>query len=402
MSLNLALAEKIYQANPGQKLSMNDLLEYFITRGAMRVSDLHLKAGSPPTYRVDGHLQHLKGDPLDAATMQAFAAAMLSEANLARLKQDGAVDASYMTEKLQFRFNCFTDNDGLAIAVRALESRIQPVENLGFPNQVWRDILDKQQGLVLVTGITGAGKSTTIASLIDRILREQAVRVITLEDPIEYRIPPHQGLISQREIGRDCGSFERGLRDALREDPDVIFVGEMRDRESASWTLTAAETGHLVFSTLHTRDARGTVTRLLDMFPSNQQDEIASQISLGLRYVICQKLVPLASGQGRVAAMEILNNTYAVGNLIRTGKVEQMYSQIQTRTKDIPAERMITAERHLALLVQTGKVTQAEATSWANDPQSFADEMSRIDSEALTNSPPPPQPPPAQGKKEKW
>jgi twitching motility protein PilT len=252
--------------------------------------------------------------------------------------------------------------------------------------------------LVLVMGITGAGKSTTIASLIDRILREQAVRVITLEDPIEYRIPAHQGLISQREIGRDSGSFERGLRDALREDPDVIFVGEMRDRESASWTLTAAETGHLVFSTLHTRDARGTVTRLLDMFPSNQQDEIASQVSLGLRYVICQKLVPLASGQGRVAAMEILNNTYAVANLIRTGKVEQMYSQIQTRTKDIPSERMITAERHLALLVQTGKITQAEATSWANDPQSFADEMSRIESEALSGSPPPP---PA-GRKEKW
>ena len=396
-----SLTEKLYQANPGQKLSMNDLLEYFITRGAMRVSDLHLKAGSPPTYRVDGHLQRLKGDPLDAATMQAFAAAMLSEANLARLQQDGAVDASYMTERLQFRFNCFHDNDGVAIAIRALESRIIAVENLGFPNQVWRDILNKQQGLVLVTGITGAGKSTTIASLIDRILREQPVRVITLEDPIEYRIQPHQGLISQREIGRDCGSFERGLRDALREDPDVIFVGEMRDRESAAWTLTAAETGHLVFSTLHTRDARGTITRLLDMFPSNQQDEIASQISLGLRYVICQKLVPRADGQGRVAAMEILNNSYAVGNLIRTGKVEQMYSQIQTRTKDIPSERMITAERHLALLVQSGTITQAEAETWANDPLTFIDEMTRIQADAPRDDMPP-LPPPPSGKKEKW
>jgi twitching motility protein PilT len=398
MDTNRALTEKIYQAGPAQKLSIHDLLDYFLKQGAMRVSDLHLKAGSPPTYRVDGHLQRLKGEPLDAATMQAFAAAMLSEANLARLRQDGAVDASYMTQRLQFRFNCFTDNDGVAIAIRALESRIVAVENLGFPNQVWRDIMDKQQGLVLVTGITGAGKSTTIASLIDRILREQPVRVITLEDPIEYRIRPHQGLISQREIGRDCGSFERGLRDALREDPDVIFVGEMRDRESAAWTLTAAETGHLVFSTLHTRDARGTITRVLDMFPSNQQDEVASQLSLGLRYVICQKLVPLANGQGRVAAMEILNNSYAVANLIRTGKVEQMYSQIQTRSKDIPSERMITAERHLALLVQAGKITQAEAQTWANDPQSFVDEMSRIEAETPNEDLPPPPP----GKKEKW
>jgi twitching motility protein PilT len=395
-----SLTEKIYQASPGQLLSVRDLLDYFTSRGAMRVSDLHLKAGSPPTYRVDGHLQRLKGEPIRPETMEAFAAALLSEANLARLRAEGAVDASHMTDRMQFRFNCFHDNDGIAIAIRALEATIVPVENLGFPNSVWRDILEKQQGLVLVTGITGAGKSTTIASLIDRILREQPVRVITLEDPIEYRLSPHQGLISQREIGRDLPSFERGLRDALREDPDVIFVGEMRDRESAAWTLTAAETGHLVFSTLHTRDARGTITRVLDLFPSNQQDEIASQLSLGLRYVICQKLLPRADGQGRIAAMEILNNTYAVSNLIRTGKVEQMYSQIQTRTKDIPSERMMTAERHLALLVQAGKITRADAQTWANDPESFLDEIGRLEIDAGPDGNPPPLPP---GKhREKW
>jgi twitching motility protein PilT len=220
---------------------------------------------------------------------------------------------------MQFRISCFRDSEGPAIAIRALEATILPVEQIGFPNQVWRDIIHRQQGLVLVTGITGAGKSTTIASMIDRIAQTSACRIITLEDPIEYRLANHGSVVSQREIGRDVPSFERGLRDCLREDPDVIFVGEMRDRESAAWTLTAAETGHLVFSTLHTRDARGSVSRVLDMFPSERHDEVSSQLSLGLAYVICQKLVPRKDGQGRVVAMEVLNNIYAASNLIRMG-----------------------------------------------------------------------------------
>src|SRR5262249_26725060 len=180
-------------------------------------------------------------------------------------------------------------------------------EKVGFPNHVWKDIVQRGFGLVMVTGITGSGKSTTVASLIDYIARHEACRIITLEDPIEYRLRSGASLISQRELGRHVASFEHAWRDALREAPDVIFVGEMRDRESARWTLTAAETGHLVFSTLHTRDALGTVTRLLDMFPPNQQDEVANQLALGLAYVICQKLVPRANGDGRVAVMEILN-----------------------------------------------------------------------------------------------
>lgn len=182
-------------------------------------------------------------------------------------------------------------------------------------------------------------------------------------------------LISQREVGRDVLSYERGLRDCLREDPDVIFVGEMRDRESAAWTLTAAETGHLVFSTLHTRDCRGTVTRILDMFPSNQQEEVASQLSLGLSHIISQKLLPRADGNGRVVAMEVLNNTYSVANVIRHGKIEQLYSQLQTRTKDTPDERMITLERSLARLARSGIVSPLEAERWANHPQAFHEEM---------------------------
>lgn len=371
------LEAKVYAVSPERKLSMHDLLRYFEQHGTMRVSDLHLKAACPPIYRVDGRLQRMKGAPLDSQTVDALARGLLSDGERATLKERRAVDSSYITDKLQFRLNFFYDNDGLAIAVRALESNPPAVEDIGFPNSVWRDIVKKQQGLVLVTGITGAGKSTTIASLIDQIAQARPCRIITLEDPIEYRLTGKTAMISQREVGRDVPSYERGLRDCLREDPDIIFVGEMRDRESTSWTLTAAETGHLVFSTLHTRDARGTITRILDIFPPSQQDEVASQLSLGLSHIICQKLIPRAQGEGRVVAMEVLNNTYAVSNLIRLVKLEQVYSLLQTRTKDIPEERMTTLERSLATLVRQGTVKPLEAEKWANHPSAFQDELKR-------------------------
>lgn len=357
--------------------SMGELLDYFGEAGRLRVSDLHLKVGEPPTYRIDGNLQRADCPPLDRTAMEAYANSLLTSDDIRRLRSNLSYDGSHSTENFQFRLNFFFDGDGMAAAIRSLEANIPPVEEIGFPNDVWKDIVAMQQGLVLLTGITGAGKSTTIASLIDRISRERACRVITLEDPIEYRLRGYEGLISQRELGRDVHSFEQGLRDCLREDPDVILVGEMRDQDSASWTLTAAETGHLVFSTLHTRDSRGTITRLLDMFPSERQDEMANQLSLGLAYVITQRLVPRADGKGRVVAMEILNNDYAVANLIRTRKLEQLYSQLQTRTRDISDQRMITMERSLARLVTTGKVDAAEAEKWANDRKNFLDEMSR-------------------------
>jgi twitching motility protein PilT len=370
---------KVYAVSENRLLSMRDLLEYFAKRGSMRVSDLHLKVRCPPVYRVDGDLQKMKGPPLEAKALETLVRAMISDVEWARLQEHGSVDSSYITESMQFRINCFRDNDGVAMAVRALNLEIPPVESIGFPNTVWRDIVAKQQGLVLMTGITGAGKSTTIASLIDRIAQERHCRVITLEDPIEYRLTSKAAIISQREVGRDVPSFERGLRDCLREDPDVIFVGEMRDRESTSWTLTAAETGHLVFSTLHTRDVRGSITRILDMFPSMQQDEVASQLSLGLSHIICQKLIPRADGNGRVVAMEILNNTYALSNLIRQAKLEMVYTQLQTRTKDVPEERMVTLERSLALLVHEGQITALEAEKWANHRSAFLDELKRVE-----------------------
>jgi len=373
------LQRQVYPLPEGKELSLTDLLEHFAQRGSMRVSDLHLKVGQPPVYRVDGRLQRIKGPPLDEAMMDVFVRALLEEDERAVLEKKRSVDSSYFSNTMQFRLNCFHDKEGLVLAIRALESQPPAVENIGFPNSVWCDIIERQHGLVLVTGITGAGKSTTIASLLDRIAETQACRIITLEDPIEYQLQSKKSIISQREVGRDVPDFARGLRDCLREDPDIIFVGEMRDRESTAWTLTAAETGHLVFSTLHTRDTRGTITRILDMFPVNQQQEIASQLSLGLSHIICQKLLPRIDTEGRVVAMEILNNNYAIANLIRLIKVEQIYSHLQTRTKDVPAERMITLERHLAVLVRDGKVSPLEAEKWANHPSAFLDEMRQFD-----------------------
>jgi len=276
---------------------------------------------------------------------------------------------------LQFRINIFHENDGICAAIRALSMDIPKLEDIGFPNEVYNDIVKRTHGLVLLTGITGAGKSTTIASMIDSICEKRACRIITVEDPIEYILPQKYSMISQREVGRDVGSFPIALKMMLREDPDVIFVGEMRDAETIAMTLMAAETGHLVFSTLHTRDAVGTVTRVLDYFPAGRQDEVRNQLSLGLAYVISQKLVPKKDGTGRIVAMEVLNNNYACANLIRTGKIEQMYSQLQTKTKDQPDERMITLERHLARLVKEDKIDLLEGQKWANDIKCFADAL---------------------------
>jgi len=260
---------------------------------------------------------------------------------------------------------------------------IPKIEEIGFPNNVWEDIINRRHGLVLLTGITGAGKSTTIASLIDRISQVRACRILTIEDPIEYIFQQKNSIISQREVGRDVHTFVDGLRSMMRQDPDIIFVGEMRDPETISMTLMAAETGHLVFSTLHTRDAPGTVTRILDYFPDGRQAEVRNQLSLGLAYVVCQKLIPRKDGSGRVAAMEILNNSFACANLIRTGKIEQIYSQLQTKTQDRPDEKMLTLESHLARLVREGTIDKLEARKWCNNIKSFLDTIERENKETL-------------------
>ena len=375
MEQTYSLDVKIYPAGEGALLSIADMLAYFEKMGAMRVSDLHIKIGTQPAYRIDGELVRLKGGVVTQPIAEQLIYPLLGEKNVEYLKRDFAVDCSYKFGTLQYRINAFKENDGLACAIRALGTDIPEPEKIGFPNSAWQDIVRKKHGLILFTGITGAGKSTTIASLVDRINQNRASRIITLEDPIEYIFAQNNSMISQRELGRDIDTFSHGLRSMMREDPDIIFVGEMRDAETVSLVLTAAETGHLVFSTLHTRDVTGTITRILDFFPHQKQDEVRNQLSLGLEYIICQKLIPNKEGNGRVAAMEILNSNYAISNLIRKGKIEQIYSQMQVKTKDQADERMITLERHLAILVKQGKIDVLEAEKWANDIKSFQDAM---------------------------
>ena len=378
MAEGYVVTAKAYTAENMGTLSIYDLLAYFEKRGAMRVSDLHIKVGTPPAYRIDGDITYLKGPPVTPEIAQKLILPLLTDDNLSKYERENNVDCSHRVGALQFRINVFRENDGICAAIRALSLEIPTPESIGFPNDVWEDIIERKQGLVLLTGITGAGKSTTIASLIDRISENSACRIITLEDPIEYIFPHKHSMISQREIGRDVKSFSDGLRAMLREDPDVIFVGEMRDAETISMTLMAAETGHLVFSTLHTRDTTGTITRVMDYFPSGRQNEVRNQLSLGLAYIICQKLIPKKDGTGRLVAMEILNNNYACANLIRTGKIEQIYSQLQTKTRPKPDEKMTTLERHLAMLVKQDKIDLLEAKKWANDLKSFADAMQTV------------------------
>ncbi len=377
MADDYSVSAKIYPTEKMGQFSILDMLEYFEKHGAMRVSDLHLKVGAPPAYRIDGDLVKLKGPDVSPEMVKQLLYPLISDEKKRKLRTERSVDCSYRIRNLQFRINIFTENDGLAGAIRALSMDIPKLEDIGFPNDVYEDIVNIKHGLVLMTGITGAGKSTTIASLIDRISERSACRIMSAEDPIEYIFPQKQSIISQREVGRDLRSFQQGLREMLRQDPDVIFVGEMRDAETIAMTLMAAETGHLVFSTLHTRDATGTITRILDYFPAGRQAEVRNQLSLGLAYIVSQKLVPRNDASGRIVAMEIMNNNYACANLIRTGKVEQIYSQLQTKTRNQPDEKMITLEKHLAMLVKQEKIDLLEAKKWVNDVKCFADAMQR-------------------------
>lgn len=373
----IPLDEPIYAMSSTRRGSMHDLLRPFVRHGTSHMTDLHLKVGLPPVYRVDGQLKITNGQPLDDETIHQLARTLLTEPEMETLETLRSVNSSQLIDGLRFRINAFHDRKGLAIAIRALDMNTPTIAEIGFPNRVWEDIVNLRQGLVLLVGTTGSGKSTTIAALIHHIARTRPCHIITLEDPIEYQLDSDKAIVSQRAIGRDVPNYERGLRDCLREDPDVIFVGEMTDQESTNWTLTAAETGHLVFSSLHTRDATGTIIRLLDLYPPNRAEEVAHQLSLSLRYVIAQKLLPRQDRPGRVVAMEILNNTYAVANLLRQVRPEHIYSIMQTQNRDEPRQRMRTMERSLVELVKAGIVDEQEAERAANRPTTFTEELAR-------------------------
>jgi twitching motility protein PilT len=358
-----------------RKVSIYDLLTRFTDKqyqidGIWRLSDLHLKVGHPVRYRFDNDLITVpEATEITREVLDRLVHPLLGAAQVEALERDERIDLDTSYELLDlglaFRINVFRDRDGLACAIRVLPKTIPDVRAIGFPSEeTWKTIADMRQGLVIVTGITGSGKSTTVASLLQHINRTRRVRVITVEDPVEYVLPGDQALISQREVGRHVTSFRQGLRSALREDPDIVFVGEMRDRETTAMALSAAETGHLVFSTLHTKDSRGAITRIVDMFDKDRAGEVSTQLSFSLSWVLAQKLVPRQGGAGRVVAMEVLRNIPATGNLIRSGKWHQLYSTIEANRKD----GLITLERRLYELVQRDEITQEDAIRYANEP----------------------------------
>ena len=310
-------------------------------------SDLHMTVGGAPMVRLDGYLQQLVPTPVTAAQLAEFVA-LLPDYTRQLLERRGEVDCAWRWGSERYRLNIYRQREQYAMAVRLLNNVVPECEALGMPPAL-QAVTELSQGLVLIVGPTGSGKTTTLAALVQRINATRAVHIVTLEDPIEYEYPAGQSLIHQREIGRDTTSFARGLRAALREDPDVILVGELRDSETMAIALTAAETGHLVLATLHTQDVTSSVNRIVDGLQQNQQ-LVRSQLAESLAVVASQRLLARADGQGRVAAYEVLVATDAVCHLIREGQVHQLQSYLQTGARN----GMVTMEESVKSLRRTG------------------------------------------------
>src|SRR6195952_4443931 len=330
-----------------------------------KASDLHITSGAPPTIRVRGSLVPLEGMPnMTPTDTREIVYAILSSSQRQTLETEWQLDFAYSVPGVgRFRVNTFFQRGTLAAAFRLIPSETVPIEKLGLPSVV-RSFSKRPRGIVLVTGPTGSGKSTTLASLINEINETRDEHILTIEDPIEFLHSHKRCIVNQRELGADAPSFALALKAALRQDPDVILVGEMRDMETIGTALTAAETGHLVFATLHTQDAPQTIDRIIDVFPSNQQGQVRMQLAVGLQGIVTQTLVPTADGEGRCVAAEVLVPTPGVRNLIREGKIHQIYSLIQTGA----AHGMQTMDASLASLVRSGKVTMKMAESRSSNP----------------------------------
>ncbi|MEB3288011.1 MAG: type IV pilus twitching motility protein PilT [Vampirovibrionales bacterium] len=347
---------------------LEELLEQVFER---RASDLHLSAGLPPVFRIDGKLVRGEYAPLSKEDCQRLIFSILTNEQRRVLEQNWELDCSYGVAGLgRFRVNVYKDKGNYAAALRSINSNVPSFEQLQLPPVV-KEVAERPKGLVLVTGPTGSGKSTTLAAMIDYINANHSHHILTIEDPVEYVHTSKRSIVHQRELGHDTRSFDNALRAALREDPDVILVGEMRDLETIRLALTAAETGHLVMGTLHTSSAMQTVDRIVDVFPPEQQQQIRIQLSNSLVAVFSQALMPklneIKEKEGRVMALEIMVITPAIANLIREGKTPQIYSAIQTGAQ----YNMVTMETSLKDLYQRGQVTFEDALSKTTRPDDF-------------------------------
>ena len=350
---------------------MATLPELLNTLVAANGSDLHLTTNTPPQIRVHGKLQVLDLPPLGAADTKALAYSVLTDAQKKRFEESLELDFSFGIRGLaRFRCNVFNQRGAVAAVYRVIPEQIKPFSELGLP-AVIATLADRPRGLVLVTGPTGSGKSTTLAAMIDKINNERREHILTMEDPIEY-IHQHKGcLVNQREVHSDTQGFAAALRAALREDPDIVLIGELRDLETIESALRIAETGHLTFATLHTNSAAQTINRIIDVFPAHQQGQIRTQLSLVLEGIVCQALLPLATGQGRVVSLEILVPTPAIRNLIRDDKVHQIYSTMQTGQDKFG---MQTMNQSLATLYQKRRISLETAMS----ASSLKDELEQM------------------------
>ena len=359
------------KAPSGPVHSIDDLLERMVARSA---SDLHLTVGAEPTVRVMGQLERMEEfGRLTPEDTQRLLYRMMSTEQQKHLEIKRQLDMSHSIPGLaRFRVNIYFQRESLGAAFRMIPTELKTLEQLGVPTAL-EELANKPRGLVLVTGPTGSGKSTTLAAMIDLINRTRQDHIMTIEDPIEFLHRHKRCIVNQREIGPDALSFAEALRGALRQDPDVILLGEMRDLETITTALTAAETGHLVFATLHTQDAPSTVDRLIDVFPGAQQEQVRVQIAATLQGVVTQTLLPRADGSGRIPAVEILFPDDAVRNLIRQGKVEQIYSIMQTGTK----RGMQTLEQALADFVVRGLVSEEVALNRSSRPEQLSGLLKR-------------------------
>jgi twitching motility protein PilT len=351
--------------------SLVELLKTMVERDG---SDLHISTDTPPQIRVHGHLERLAMPELSPADSKQLVYSVLTDQQKKRFEETQELDFSFGIKGMaRFRCNVFNQRGAVAAVYRLIPEKIRSFAELGLP-PVLATLSERPRGLVLVTGPTGSGKSTTLAAMLDKINLERHDHILTIEDPIEYIHPHKNCLVNQREVHSDTGSFTNALRAALREDPDIVLIGEMRDLETVEAALKIAETGHLTFATLHTNSAAQTINRIIDVFPSNQQSQIRTQLSLVLEGIVCQALLPRADGKGRVVSLEILVPTPAIRNLIRDDKVHQIYGSMQAGQEKLG---MQTANQSLASLYMKRQITLDTALSSSSNKDELQDMINR-------------------------